>query len=143
MLSWRLSNTHDARFCTDPLTEALERYTDQGNQFPSLESTATLKDAGVAISMGGRGRCMDNIFIERASRTRLCPKPSNCKNSQMASKPNGSSPDGYRFTIPNGFTPSWPTPPRPNPTTKECRWRGRLSRTPCLPLCRLNQNTKS
>ena len=66
MLSWRLSNTHDARFCTDPLTEALERYTDQGNQFPSLESTATLKDAGVAISMGGRGRCMDNIFIERA-----------------------------------------------------------------------------
>ena len=56
VLSWRLSNTHDARFCTDALTEALERYTDQGSQFTS--------------------------------------------------QPNGSSPDGYRFKIPNGFTPS-------------------------------------
>ena len=67
MLSWRLSNTHDARFCRDALTEALERYTDQGSRFTSLESTATLKDAGVAISIDGRGRCMDNIIIERLS----------------------------------------------------------------------------
>ena len=76
VLSWRLSNTLDARFCTDALTEALERYgrpqifnTDQGSQFTSLEFTATLKDAGVAISMDGRGRCMDNIFIERLWRS--------------------------------------------------------------------------
>ena len=76
VLSWRLSNTLDARFCTDALTEALERYgrpqifnTDQGSQFTSLEFTATLKAAGVAISMDGRGRCMDNIFIERLWRS--------------------------------------------------------------------------
>ena len=76
VLSWRLSNTLDARFCTEALTEALERYgrpqifdTDQGSQFTSLEFTATLKDAGVAISMDGRGRCMDNIFIERVWRS--------------------------------------------------------------------------
>ena len=76
VLSWRLSNTLDARFCTDALTEALERYgrpeifnTDQGSQFTGLEFTATLKDAGCAISMDGRGRCMDNIFIERLWRS--------------------------------------------------------------------------
>ena len=76
VLSWRLSNTLDARFCAEALTEALERYgrpqifnTDQGSQFTSLEFTATLKDAGVAISMDGRGRCMDNIFIERLWRS--------------------------------------------------------------------------
>ena len=72
VLSWRLSNTLDAGFCTEALTEALERYrrpqifnTDQGSQFTSLDFTVTLKDAGVAISMDGKGRCMDNIFIER------------------------------------------------------------------------------
>ncbi len=72
MLSWRLSNTLNARFCTDGFSEALQRYgrpeifnSDQGSQFISLEFTSVLKDAGVAISMDGRGRCMDNIFIER------------------------------------------------------------------------------
>ena len=76
MVSWRLSNTLDARFCTEALTEALEHYgrpqifnTDQGSQFTSLQFTDTLKDAGVAISMDGRGRCMDNIFIERLWRS--------------------------------------------------------------------------
>ena len=76
VLSWRLSNTLDARFCVEALTEALERYgppeifnTDQGSQFTSLEFTSVLKDAGVAISMDGRGRCMDNIFIERLWRS--------------------------------------------------------------------------
>ena len=72
VLSWRLSNTLDARFCTEALAEALGRYgrpevfnTDQGNQFTGLEFTSVLKDAGVAISIDGRGRCMDNIFSER------------------------------------------------------------------------------
>ena len=76
VLSWRLSNTLDARFCTEALTEAIERYgrpeifnTDQGSQFTSLEFTSVLKDSGVAISMDGRGRCMDNIFIERLWRS--------------------------------------------------------------------------
>ena len=76
VLSWRLSSTLDARFCVETLTEAQERYgrpqisnTDQGSQFTSMEFTATLKDAGVAISMDGRGRCMDNTFIERLWRS--------------------------------------------------------------------------
>ena len=76
VLSFRLSNTLDARFCVEAISEALERYgppdifnTDQGSQFTSLEFTSVLKDAGVAISMDGRGRCMDNIFIERLWRS--------------------------------------------------------------------------
>ncbi len=76
VLAWRLSNTLDARFCVEALTEALDRYgrprifnTDQGSQFTSLAFTAVLQDAGVAISMDGRGRCMDNIFIERLWRS--------------------------------------------------------------------------
>ncbi len=76
VLSWRLSNTMDAGFCVEALNEALARYgrpeifnTDQGSQFTSLDFTGVLKDAGVAISMDGRGRCMDNIFIERLWRS--------------------------------------------------------------------------
>ena len=76
VLSWRLSNTLNARFCVEALSEALERYgppeifnTDQGSQFTSLEFTSVLKDSGIAISMDGRGRCMDNIFIERLWRS--------------------------------------------------------------------------
>jgi len=76
VLSWRLSNTMDARFCVEALHEVLSRYgkpeifnTDQGSQFTSLDFTGTLKDAGVAVSMDGRGRCMDNIFIERLWRS--------------------------------------------------------------------------
>jgi len=76
VLTWRLSNTLDARFCVEALEEALARYgrpeifnTDQGSQFTSFEFTGTLRDAGVMISMDGRGRCMDNIFIERLWRS--------------------------------------------------------------------------
>ena len=76
VLAWRLSNTMDASFCVAALNEALARYatpeifnTDQGSQFTSFDFTATLKDAGVTISMDGRGRCMDNIFIERLWRS--------------------------------------------------------------------------
>jgi putative transposase len=76
VLAWRLSNTMDARFCVEALNEALARYgrpeifnTDQGSQFTSCDFTGALKDADVAISMDGRGRCMDNIFIERLWRS--------------------------------------------------------------------------
>ena len=76
VLSWRLSNTMDAGFCVEALQEALARYgrpeifnTDQGSQFTSCDFTGALKDADVAISMDGRGRCMDNIFIERLWRS--------------------------------------------------------------------------
>jgi putative transposase len=76
VLSWRLSNTMDAGFCVDALKEALGKYgkpgifnTDQGSQFTSFDFTGVLKDAGIGISMDGRGRCMDNIFIERLWRS--------------------------------------------------------------------------
>ena len=76
VLSWRLSNTMDASFCVEALEEALAKYgppeifnTDQGSQFTSLEFTQTLKDAGVRISMDGKGAWMDNIFIERLWRS--------------------------------------------------------------------------
>ena len=76
VLAWRLSNTMDVQFCVDALEEALERYgaptifnTDQGSQFTSHAWTQRLRDAGVRISMDGRGRFLDNIFIERLWRS--------------------------------------------------------------------------
>ncbi len=76
VLSWRLSNTMDAPFCVEALKEALEQYgapeifnTDQGSQFTSMEFTEVLKEAGVQISMDGKGRWMDNVFIERLWRS--------------------------------------------------------------------------
>lgn len=76
VLSWRLSNTMDADFCVAALDEALNRYgvpeifnTDQGSQFTSYEFTKALRDAGVRISMDGRGRWLDNVMIERLWRS--------------------------------------------------------------------------
>ena len=76
VLAWRLSSTLDASFCTEALEEALGRYnapeimnTNQGSQFTSEGFTSLLKARGVAISMDGRGRWMDNIFIERLWRS--------------------------------------------------------------------------
>lgn len=72
VLSYKISNTLDTTFCIEALKEALCRYgppqifnTDQGAQFTSKEFTETLKSSGVAISMDGKGRAQDNIFIER------------------------------------------------------------------------------
>ena len=76
VLAWRLSNTMDAGFCLEALEEALNKFgppeifnTDQGSQFTSEEWTTPLKGAGVAISMDGKGRWIDNIFIERLWRS--------------------------------------------------------------------------
>src|SRR5438132_103265 len=76
VLAWRLSNTMDTSFCLAALDEALARYgkpalfnTDQGAQFTSAAFTGKLEAAGVTISMDGRGRFMDNIFIERLWRS--------------------------------------------------------------------------
>ena len=76
VLAWRLSNTIDSRFCVEALEEALERHgkprifnTDQGAQFTSAAFTDQLEKADVVISMDGRGRFMDNIFIERLWRS--------------------------------------------------------------------------
>jgi putative transposase len=76
VLSWRISNTLDTAFCVDCLEEALQRYgnpeifnTDQGCQFTSESFTGVLKAHGIAISMDGRGRALDNIFVERLWRS--------------------------------------------------------------------------
>lgn len=76
VLAWRLSNTMDVSFCTDALEEALARHgkpeifnTDQGSQFTSLAFTQVLAEAGIRISIDGRGRWMDNVFIERLWRS--------------------------------------------------------------------------
>jgi len=76
VLSWRLSNTLDASFCVEALEEALQRYgapeifnTDQGSQFTCEGFASVLREHGVAISMDGRGRWLDNVFIERLWRS--------------------------------------------------------------------------
>jgi len=76
VLAWRLSNTLGADFCVEALEEALARYgrpeifnTDQGSQFTSDDFTGTLKRHAITISMDGKGRCMDNIFVERLWRS--------------------------------------------------------------------------
>src|ERR1700752_3580754 len=76
VLAWRLSNTMDTEFCIEALDEAIRKYgkpnifnTDQGSQFTSPRFTCILKEANVNISMDGKGRWMDNVFIERLWRS--------------------------------------------------------------------------
>jgi putative transposase len=76
VLAWRLSNTMEADFCVAALEEAIAGYgrpdifnSDQGSPFTGFAFTTTLKDAGIRISMDGRGRWMDNVFIERLWRS--------------------------------------------------------------------------
>jgi putative transposase len=75
VIAWRLSNTLDGSFCLEMLEEALSRgrpevfNTDQGVQFTAAAWTGRLEEAGVAVSMDGKGRCLDNVFVERLWRT--------------------------------------------------------------------------
>jgi putative transposase len=75
VLSWRLSNTLDVGFCIEALEEALSQgcpevfNTDQGVQFTSESFTSKLIAAGAKVSMDGKGRCLDNVFVERLWRT--------------------------------------------------------------------------
>jgi putative transposase len=75
VLSWRLSNTLDGRFCLEALDEALaisrpEIFnTDQGPQFTGQEYTGRLEKAGITVSRDGRGRALDNVFVERLWRS--------------------------------------------------------------------------
>lgn len=76
ILSWRLSNTMNVNFCMEALKEAVDTYgvpaifnSDQGSQFTSNEFTSYLESLGVRISMTGKGRCLDNIIVERTWRT--------------------------------------------------------------------------
>jgi putative transposase len=108
-LSWRLSNTMDADFCVEALEEALARYgrpeifnTDQGSQFTSSDFTGVLLREGIAISMDGKGRFMDNIFIERLWRS--------LKYEEVFIKSwrQGAALATILFTIiPKGYTRRW------------------------------------
>jgi len=75
VIAWRLSNTLEGSFCLEMLEEALTRgrpevfNTDQGVQFTAEAFTSRLVGAGVAVSMDGKGRCLDNVFVERLWRT--------------------------------------------------------------------------
>jgi putative transposase len=75
VLSWRLSNTLEGRFCLEALEAALAQgrpevfNTDQGSQFTAQEYTGRLEEAGVAVSHDGRGRALDNVFVERLWRS--------------------------------------------------------------------------
>jgi putative transposase len=76
VLSWRVSNTMDVGFCIEALEDALAGHgrpeifnSDQGSQFTSPQFTKVLRDAGIRISMDGKGRWMDNVFIERLWRS--------------------------------------------------------------------------
>jgi putative transposase len=76
VLAWRLSTSLDSAFCIEALNDALSKYgnpeifnTDQGCQFTSTEFTGTLEKNGIRISMDGKGRALDNVFVERLWRT--------------------------------------------------------------------------
>jgi len=75
ILAWRLSNTLEVDFCVEALEEALSKgrpeifNTDQGSQFTSEAFTSRLLAQGIQVSMDGRGRCMDNVFVERLWRS--------------------------------------------------------------------------
>jgi putative transposase len=75
VLSWRLSNTLEGQFCLEALDEALAQgrpeifNTDLGSQFTAREYTGRLEDAGIAVSRDGRGRALDNVFVERLWRS--------------------------------------------------------------------------
>lgn len=76
VLAWGISNTHDSEFCQVLLKQALEKHgspeifnTDQGSEFTATAFTNILNDRKISISMDGKGRCMDNIFVERLWRS--------------------------------------------------------------------------
>jgi putative transposase len=84
VLAWRLSNSLDSSFCVEVLEDALKRFpkpdifnTDQGSQFTAEAFTKVLRTAGVTISMDGRGRCIDNVFVERVG-VRSSTRRSSC-----------------------------------------------------------------
>ena len=115
VLAWRLSNTMDVSFCVSALEEALARFgkplifnTDQGSQFTSAAFTGALAAAGIAISMDGRGRWMDNVFIERLWRS-LKYEDIYLRAMPTGVKQRRGSANGSAFTTLGAHTARWPT----------------------------------
>ena len=110
VLSWRLSNTLETEFCVQALKEAIDRYgipdifnTDQGSQFTSFQFTNILKDHEIKISMDGKGRWLDNVFIERLWRSMKyeCVYINNFENGGQAKLLIGNWMNHYNMTRPH------------------------------------------
>ena len=111
VLAWRISNTLEADFCIEALNEAIHRFgppeimnTDQGSQFTGFAWTDRLRRVGTRISMDGKGRCLDNIFIERLWRSLKYE----CEYLQLwetGTRPRPASVGGLPSTITSGLTP--------------------------------------
>jgi transposase InsO family protein len=116
VLAWRLSNTMDVSFCVAALEEALARFgrpeifnTDQGSQFTSAAFAGTLAAAGIRISMDGRGRWMDNVFIERLWRSLKYEDIYLKEVTPTAARPEPGSRRGSPSTISSARTRRWAT----------------------------------
>ena len=144
VLAWRLSNTLDAEFCVDALEEALVRHgrpeifnTDQGSQFTSAAFTGLLVEHGVAISMDGKGRFLDNIFIERLWRSLKLRKYSSRPTPRSPRRAPGSVAISPCTTM-SGPIRRWATERRARSSrlARPCGYvDDRLRRTAALPPC--------
>ena len=116
VVAWRLSNTMEADFCVDALREALGQgqpeifNTDQGSQFNSLEFTQVLQEHGAKISMDGKGRYTDNVFVERLWRTVKYQEVYLKANASEARRELGAYCSFYND---QGPIKPWATGPRP------------------------------
>ena len=129
VLAWRLSNTLDAGFCVEALNEALARHgtpeffnTDQGSQFTGFAFTGHLREAGVRISMDGRGRCLDNVFIERLWRSLKYEAVYLRELADGFEAPGASSANGSASTTPRGRTRPSAGERRPRPIAATRLW---------------------
>jgi putative transposase len=107
VIAWRLSNTLDGAFCLEMLDEALGRgrpevfNTDQGVQFTATAFTERLQAAGVTVSMDGKGRCLDNVFVERLWRTvKYGPGQKICNADLPKWCPRATTPECRKPNIP-------------------------------------------
>ena len=131
VLAWRLSNTLEASFCVAALREALEGSgppeifnSDQGSQCTSGDFTDVLKEAGIRISMDGKGRWMDNVFIERLWRSLKYECVYTCPSSPLALRPEPASAGGWTAT-----TGAGPTRRSNGRTPEEAYTRGEADRS--------------
>jgi transposase InsO family protein len=130
VLAWRISNTMDTSFCLAALEDALARHgrpeifnTDQGSQFTSAAFTGMLAAAGIKISMDGRGRWRDNVFIERLWRS-LKHEDIYLKGYADGREAKAGIAAWMNFTTNNAFTRRWATARRWRSGAKKCRSQG-------------------
>jgi putative transposase len=140
VLAWRLSNTLGAEFCVEALEEALAQYgrpeifnTDQGCQFTSNDFIGVLERGGITISMDGKGRCMDNIFVERLWRSLKYEEVYLHAYASVAEAKVGIA-AWLRFPTRNGSIRASATARRGKSTRKACGYvDARLCRPAALP----------